>query len=923
MITRGIFIVAIGAVATVCQAAENRVDYLEEIKPILRERCFACHGVWKQKAGLRLDTVEGMLRGGDSGAVITRGDASKNILLERVSAADVTERMPPEHEGDPLSVAQIALLRAWIEQGATAPADEQPELDPRDHWAFRPIIRPAVPVEGHQGLGKNPIDAFLGKERQKHGLTPQAEAPRIILLRRLYLDLIGIPPSAEDITAFKNDQSPEWYERTVSRLLGDPRHGERWARHWMDIWRYSDWWGFSGVLRNSQKYMWHWRDWIVESLNADTPYAEMVRLMLAADELHPNDLDQLRATGYLARNYFLFNRNQWMEQTVEHVSKGFLGLTLNCAKCHDHKYDPIRQVDFYGMRAFFEAYHVRIDVVPGESDLTRDGIPRVYDGLIDTPTYRFVRGQENNPDRSTAIVPGVPEILTFEELEIKPVSLPLDAWQPGHRPWVIDAHLAATKKSVDEAEEAIARIREKLADAEHSEAELLARIAQEETTNLPPEVPASLDTVRAAVAGAKADLRVAEMAVAGAKADRVCIDRCADAARATGAVADNKSDDNNTALGESAREKIAAAVRAERHALLAKAQHSVAAAELEVAREKDNKENADERLQAARESLKEALAAVEAEVKPTDRYTRLWGAKWTATRFLDSQTDDPTVGFPPQSTGRRTALANWITDRRNPLTARVAANHIWMRHMGTPLVPTVFDFGRNGTRPTHPELLDWLAIELIDSGWSMKHLHQLIVNSAAYRMGSSLAGGDASARTDPDNRYWWRRVAIRLESQVVRDSILVHTGMLNPTIGGPSVPPEEQETSKRRSLYFFHSNNDRNLFLTTFDEAMVTACYRRDHSIVPQQALALANSSFVLDSSKQILQQLSEGTVDEQTFIRKAFATLLGITASDMEIAASKRSLHSWQELPNGSTSEARKYFVWALINHNDFVTLR
>ena len=201
--------------------------------------------------------------------------------------------------------------------------------------------------------------------------------------------------------------------------------------------------------------------------------------------------------------------------------------------------------------------------------------------------------------------------------------------------------------------------------------------------------------------------------------------------------------------------------------------------------------------------------------------------------------------------------------------------------MGTPLVPTVFDFGHNGTRPTHPKLLDWLAIELIDSGWSMKHLHQVIVNSAAYRMGSSLAGGDASARTDPDNRYWWRRVAIRLESQVVRDSILVHTGMLNPTIGGPSVPPEEQETSKRRSLYFFHSNNDRNLFLTTFDEAMVTACYRRDHSIVPQQALALANSSFVLDSSKQISQQLSEGTVDERTFIQKAFATLLGITASD------------------------------------------
>ena len=923
MITRGSFIVTFAVLVTACQAAENQVDYLREIQPILRERCFACHGGWKQKAGLRLDTVEGIIRGGDSGPAITRGNASTSILLDRVSAADVAERMPPEHEGNPLSVAEIARLRAWIEQGATAPTNEQPELDPRDHWAFRPIVRPIVPIEGHQGSGKNPIDAFLGKERLAHELTPQAEAPRIILLRRLYLDLIGIPPSAEDITAFENDQSPEWYERTVRRLLSDPRHGERWARHWMDIWRYSDWWGLGGMLRNSQKHMWHWRDWIVESLNTDTPYDEMVRLMLAADELHPSDLDQLRATGYLARNYYLFNRNQWMEETVEHVSKSFLGLTMNCAKCHDHKYDPIRQVDFYGMRAFFEPYHVRIDIVPGESDLTHDGIPRVYDGLLDTPTYRFIRGQENNPDKSTTIVPGVPEILAFDELKIESVSLPLDAWQPGHRPWVIDAHLAATKRALDEAEAATARIRKNLVDAENREAELLAQIAQQETTNLSPEEPASLDAARAAAAAAKEDLRVAEMAVAEAKADRVCVDRCADAARATGAVTDNKSDDNNIAVSESAHEKIAAAVRAEREALLAKAQHSVAAAELEVAREKDNEENADERLQVARESLKEALALVEAEVKPTDRYTRLWGAKWTATRFLESRTDDPTVEFPPQSTGRRTALANWITDRRNPLTARVAANHIWMRHMGTPLVPTVFDFGHNGTRPAHPELLDWLAVELIDSGWSMKHLHQVIVNSAAYRMGSSLAGGEAAARIDPDNRYWWRRVAIRLESQVVRDSILAYTGVLDPTIGGPSVPPGEQDASKRRSLYFFHSNNDRNLFLTMFDEAMVTACYQRDTSIVPQQALALANSSFVLDSSEQISAQLSEGTVDEQTFIHKAFSTLLGITASDMEIAASKRSLQSWQELPNGSTSEARKYFVWALINHNDFVTLR
>ena len=378
-------------------------DYLTRVKPLLRTRCFACHGGLKQKAGLRVDTVGLMLRGGDSGPAVVKGGAKESLLLDRVSAGDASERMPPEHEGEPLTAEQVALLRNWIAAGAPAPSDEKPEADPRDHWAFRPIVRPTVPRVQRAEWVKNPIDAFIAQTYQRHGLAPNAEASRTELLRRLSLDLIGIPPTAEEIAAFRSDERLEWYERAVERLLADPRHGERWARHWMDIWRYSDWWGLGDQLRNSQKHIWHWRDWIVESLNADTPYDEMVRLMLAADEFRPEDLNALRATGYLARNYFLFNRNQWMDETVEHVSKGFLGLTMNCAKCHDHKYDPIAQVDYYRMRAIFEPYHVRVDVVPGEADLARDGIPRVFDGLLDSPTYRFIRGRRTgltSPKRS-------------------------------------------------------------------------------------------------------------------------------------------------------------------------------------------------------------------------------------------------------------------------------------------------------------------------------------------------------------------------------------------------------------------------------------------------------------------------------------------------------------------------------------------
>ena len=422
------------ALALLCSdPLRAEVDYVKNIKPLLHARCYSCHGGLKQKADLRLDTVSAMLKGGKDGPVIERGKPVKSLLIERITSTDLDERMPPKHEGEPFTAEEVKLLSDWITEGALGPADEKPESDPREHWAFRQRVRPSVPVLAESGWVKNPIDAFIAKQHGTQGLTPQKEAPREVLLRRLYLDLVGVPPTLEEIASVEKDDGDGWYEATVTRLLDDPRHGERWARHWMDIWRYSDWWGLGQQLRNSQKHIWHWRDWIIESLNANTPYDEMVKLMLAADELYPEDLQKLRATGFLARNYFLFNRHQWLEETVEHVSKGLLGLTMNCAKCHDHKYDPITQPDFYKMRAFFEPYHVRLDVAPGEVDLTRDGIPRVYDGLSETPTYLFVRGEESKPDKSKIIAPGVPAFLAFKDLTIKPVSLPPEAWQPERR----------------------------------------------------------------------------------------------------------------------------------------------------------------------------------------------------------------------------------------------------------------------------------------------------------------------------------------------------------------------------------------------------------------------------------------------------------------------------------------------------------
>lgn len=1094
----------------------ERDDYTQQIKPLFQTRCYACHGALKQESGLRLDTVQLMVTGGDSGPAIVRGDAAASHLLERVTESDISLRMPPEQEGEPLTRAQIDLIRKWIAAGAPAPENEQPETDPEDHWAFQPIRRPDVPgsiTNGSTPTHPNPIDAFVAQQHNRHQLRPQPRATRLLQLRRLYLDLIGVPPSHSEIIEFLRDDSELAYQRTVRRLLDDPRYGERWGRHWMDIWRYSDWWGLGQQLRNSQHHIWHWRDWIIESLNNDTPYDEMVRLMLAADELHPNDLDRHRATGFLARNYFLFNRPQWMEETVEHVGKGLLGLTLNCAKCHDHKFDPIEQTDFYRMRAFFEPYHVRLDAVPGQTDLAQDGIPRVFDGLLDDPTYVYIRGDEKNPDESTVIKPGVPKLLAFKPLDIQPVTLPPEAWQPQRRDWVLNDHIEADRKRVETATTQLAKADQKLQTAQAALAAAVARKNTEaDEPNARPSAPlltdafATLDldhwklyggdwqhsagklsqrrdgatrsalrflskpprdfeiTVRFTILGGSRwrsvsvcfdasendptqdklasyyeqnvyvsayaggskvhaaynsggkwhyppgdavrtmpirlneeytfQVRVrgslinaslngepviahqtpqarrdgamqlttfdalvdfhevqirpldpstpmrspgtptgspatAQSAVDIAQAEHQAAEANLKLAAATLAATQqraaawraiwNDADESEQSASHTA------AIKAQRHASLAKARHDLAAAKLALLRavDDDKRKAAQTTLDKAEKAVQAADQTVQAEVKPTDKLQEFVGARWTATRFFNSGKDDPTVKFPPTSSGRRTALARWITDRANPLTARVAVNHIWTRHMGQPLVATVFDFGRKGAKPTHPQLLDWLAVEFMEHGWSMKHLHFLITTSEAYRRSSSVTGGEANAARDPENKLLWRRPSIRLESQVIRDAVLALAGDLEGTLGGPPVPRAQQSASKRRSLYFFHSNNERNLFLTMFDEALVKDCYRREQSIVPQQALALTNSQLVLDSSSKIAARISASAADERAFIRAAFAVVLGIDANEEELAASSAALESWRSQADGSAESARGHLIWALINHNDFVTLR
>lgn len=1109
-------------------AADGGVDYLHDIKPILQERCYACHGALKQQAGLRLDTGAFARKGGDSGAALVPGKPEGSLLLTRVSAPALDERMPPE--GEPLTPPQIAALKAWIAAGATSPADEPPETDPRQHWAFQPVVRPAVPSVKNAAWTGNPIDAFLAEKYEAAGLTPAAEAPRTILVRRLYLDLLGVPPTAEELSAVASDPRDDWYERLVNQLLADSRHGERWGRHWLDVWRYSDWWGLGTQMRNSQPHIWHWRDWTTEALNADLPYDEMVRQMLAGDELHPSDLSRLRATGFLARNYFLFNRNQWLDETVEHVGKSLLGITLNCAKCHDHKYDPFEQADFYRFRAFFEPYHVRMDMVPGEPDLTKDGIPRAFDGLPNDPTYLFTRGQESQPDKSQVIAPGLPQVIAYKPLAIAPVKLPDDAWRPERRAWVYETLAEGLNRDVAAAELALATAEKKLAAAQARAAKppkaAEKPVAQGETateTTAPPvraesrpdqpgfqEKFATLDPVRwktfggawkhepgrlsqqrdgaarsalrylgeaprdfdctvrftihggskwrsvglcfdstlsdplqqpapsdseqnvylSAVAGGSklqasyqqggawkypADglralpveigreytLRVQlrdtlvnaaldgkpllawrsplsrkagalqcitfdalatfhEISLAPLSSEVVLQEPSAapaavvalppptaepsvDEATAEKAVASaalavaraeklslEKRHAATLAAAEQSAALSAAAVTAERQSAVEKARHAVTQAELKLVRTaEDKREPVQKELTAASQTLAKAEKTAAAPVTEKDRFAPLVGAKWTATRFRSSGADDPNVPFLPESTGRRKALADWIAVPRNPLTARVAVNHIWLRHMGAPLAPSVFDLGRKSVPPTHPKLLDWLAAEFTSSGWSMKHLHRLIVTSAAYRLSTSSIGRDQEIAQDPDNLLYWRRHPQRLESQAVRDSVLALAGELDFRQGGPTIPAAQQAESRRRSLYFFHSNNERNLFLTTFDEAAVKECYRREQSIVPQQALALTNSRLVLESAGKIAAQVSRAAAaddlpaSDPAFVRQAFLMLLGAPPTGAEAAATGKALAAWRGQTGQTAATAREQLIWVLLNHNDFVTLR
>jgi hypothetical protein len=944
-------------------AAAPEVDYAREVKPILAARCTSCHGAIRQKAGLRLDTASFARRGGDGGPAVEPGKSRESLLIERVTAADDSERMPPESEGVRLSDAEVAVLRAWIDQGAKAPPEPTP-ADPRKHWAYQPPVRPVVPRSADAPWGKNPIDAFLAAGYQSRGLKPSPPVAKDLWLRRVYLDLIGLPPTRAERQAFVDDTTASAEERVIDRLLADPRHGERWARHWMDVWRYSDWYGLGDEIRYSHPHIWHWRDWIIASVNADKGYDRMIEEMLAGDELAPDDPEILRATGFLVRNWDIFNRNAWLASTVEHTARAFLGVTIQCARCHDHKFDPVSQADYYRLRAFFEPHQIRIDRLPGQPDRTKAGLPRVFDDFVETPTYLFIRGDESAPDRKRTLQPATPPVLGGDA-KIVPVALSLTAACPDKRDFVIREAVDAAQKVVAQAQLALGaatvqaeKSEKALAHAAESDHKAAAQIKSATGK------PDALKAAEAAAAAAVEALAIAERTARDANEDRDLAKSslamvqaklaALKAVLSAEALEDGGARSNRAATWEHAAR---AAVTSQRRLAMTEASFNRQSALRDLTRArrsldglltaqpvqkgdplKDARAKAAAALVEARGKLDAAdqertKAEAAAKAPPPTAYTprplEFPRAKIT---YRDTPSNNP---YKRVSTGRRLALARWIVDRRNPLTARVAVNHVWTRHFGEPLVSSVDDFGLRTPQPEHKKLLDWLAVELMESDWSLKHLHRLILTSQAFRMRAGDGGaGDPNTRIDPDNKYIWRMNTRRMEAELVRDSILFLAGLLESKIGGPEAPVAAADTGTRRTIYYRYASGDNIPLLSMFDAANATECYRRHETIVPQQALALTNSGMVLTRAAEIAavidREVGAGTASRADFIDSAYTRILGRMPSELEriectagLVRLSQAFAADLKRQGSPEGRARAALLHVLLNHNDFVTIR
>ena len=879
----GVTLAAVVGVAATAGAQTEPINFTDHIRPIMERSCWNCHGEAAQLSDLDLSSREGALEGGTKGPAIVPGRAEDSRLFRMVAGLDQPS-MPMS--GDLLSDAELTAVRTWIDEGAhwdagevTATADalaalENDALPPgaRDYWAFRHPEQAPVPASGEFD---HPVDRFLEASRKDAGLTAAPRADRLTLLRRAYLDLIGLPPTPEQIEEFLADTERGAWERQIDELLDSSHYGERWGRHWMDVARYADTDGFE------QDYVrpnaWRYRDYVIDAFNDDKPYNQFLREQLAGDELdHVTDETRI-ATGFLRSGPRVNfrekdnpeRRHDYLDDMLATVGRGVLGMTVHCARCHDHKFDPILQKDYYSMQASIFGY-VEIDYPL----LDRDEADAYF-----TAMREIDERQQPLRDEVDAIETPYREELRAEMIRERfPENVQAAAFKPEAERTPGEQLLATQVLTINppRGQVAAALIPEDKARVD----ELSAEIAALEDERPPTPAMAHIVT--------DGDYRFAP----DGPGDQVI--GCPECR--------TPPDVDGTYLYEEGRP----AYQAPPNYFLIRGD-------------------------------------------PFSPGSPMAPGFLTAATYGDPPTELPRPDG--RTSGRRLALAEWIASRDNPLTARVMANRIWHHHFGRGIVQTLDNLGRMGDTPTHPELLDWLAVEFMDRGWSIKEMHRLLMTSEAYRMASSFRH-EASADADPENNLLWHYRGQRLEAEILRDAIMTVSGGIDLTVGGPAVfphipadilfqsdgkgfwcgsPPagrritapstglwcEEPDRPEvwRRSVYVFRRRSLGFPFFDTFDlpDQNQTAA-ARNVSTVSTQALTLMNNPFVLNQAELFaarLEREAPGDLDAQ--IDLAYLIALTRKPSDME-----------REIARGlATEQSLVDFTHVMMNLNEFLYQR
>jgi hypothetical protein len=873
--------------------APQDVEFFEKhVRPVLVENCFRCHGPRKQMGGLRLDSPAALLKGGYTGPAVHPGDPGSSLLVHAVRR-DGELKMPPKKS---LPQAAVRDLEEWVKRGAAWPQTGKEVIAEawKSHWAFQPVRDPALPVVKDAGWPRGSIDHFVLAELDRRGLTPSPQADHRTLIRRLSFDLLGLPPTPGEVAAFEADSAPDAYERLVDRLLASPHYGERWGRHWLDVARYSDTKGYVFFEENRYPWAWTYRDWVIRSFNDDLPYDQFVVQQLAADLLPGGDRRALCALGFLTvGDRFMNNIQDILDDRIDVVGRGLMGLTVGCARCHDHKFDPIPTADYYSLYGVFgscgepelsplfaepaktpqyEEFRKELDKRQAKLDAFLREKYLAVTGGARTRVAEYMLASNAVKDH-----PGMQDFMLIADGgDLNPFML--KRWQ---------AFLARTRKN-----------HHPVFVPWHAFAALPAK-----------EFAAGVRTVCSRLGPPPPNTPPVNAIIARSFADKPP-ETLADAAKRYGELLN--------AADRQWQEACKAAKGPPPQRLPDVAQEELRQAFWGPEAPPNIPQDLINRLdllpeRASQGELQKFLKAVE------DWRINGPGAPPRAMVLVDSpQPYEPHIfirGNPgnvgaavprqmpaivagpsrkPFTHGSgRLELAQGIIDPKNPLTARVLVNRIWMHHFGKPLVATPGDFGMRSEPPTHPDLLDHLATAFIRDGWSIKQLHRRMVLSAAYRQQS--ADRPEGRAIDPGNVWLWRMERQRLDFESLRDALLHVAGRIDPTIGGKSVSDTFSPGGRRRTLYGFLDRLQVPGLYRTFDYPSPDAtAAQRDRTTIPQQALFLMNHPLVLECARAVAAHPEvAGQTEFDRKVRALYQLLYGRPPQPEEIDLARRFLSS------------------------------